>query len=137
MNFEQTDFEIKLSSIKKFRNYLTEIIERGYMNNSKTVESLAELISTYYEKRIEPASNMFDINAFMEVPDGCDSASEDESISSAKIIAPNINIIEDQDTLNINEFIENSTNIDIFHIYKKSHESIKRMHKFIDNMNIY
>ena len=58
-------FDTKLATIRGFNNYLNLIIQKGHGNSFNTIDSLYNFIKNYYENRVDPLSNVFDSDAFM------------------------------------------------------------------------
>ncbi len=151
-------FDTKLATIRGFNGYLNRIISRGHLNHYSTIDSLYSLIKKYYEDRVDPLSNVFDSEAYLNDENKnistYDDLVENDAIMNASDSNDEVTLLSESQSEPESEPESDSDNelMQLYNIYRPSKKNqeediaekeIKKYEDFkyhsdkIDTMNIY
>ncbi len=123
------DFDNKLATIKAFHTFLSEIIDKGYLNDIKTISNIVDSIEMFYKTETFDDNN--DINSLILTDNNIKTESESESdIDNTKHVIYN-------DDEKVQQFMENYNDISSILLYNKKPKYINRMRRFINSSKEY
>ncbi len=141
----QEYYDNKLTTIKVFNSYLSNIINKGYNNDIDTLLLIVKNIDNFVDEQIE-ANKYYTLpkELLPSEPTFLDENESDNNISSNSDIMNSdtesetesdediIKSQKDKELNKIKNFIENSNNLSKVYIYKKNNNYITKMKIFIN-----
>ncbi len=136
---EHIEYDDKLTSIKLFNTFLSNIIDKGYNNNMSTLKLIVKHINNFI---IETSNSSISVNNSSDSDNSSKSSLSESSESSESSDSDSDNTFveisqKERQLKKINDFIINSDNLSKIALYKKHNNLRNNMKQFIENSLIY
>ena len=140
----QEYYDDKLTTLKAFNTYLSNIIDKGYNNDTDTLLLIVKHINNFVDEHTE--SNNESILPKELLPDDTDnntlyfSNDSEKTNTDSELDTDSESDYEDIKNKELNKiknFIENSDDLSKKYIYMKNNNYIKKMNRFITSSLVY
>jgi hypothetical protein len=141
------EFDSKLATIKAYHTFLTEIIDKGYLNDISTVDNIIYYINMFYKSTSLNEPDMSEIDSLI-LTDNNYSANYSENHSTNHSVNHKDTTTEEEsdnydqptvfnDEEKIRLFMDNSNDLSSILLYNKKSKYINRMRKFVNSCYEY